>query len=86
MGERVVCACVCVCVWGGGGWGVGTPAGCDTSVQETAERVSAPGVIYLISYPFWEESPGAIAIFTERFRASQLTGQKGKASLCVGDE
>lgn len=57
-----------------------------TSVQGMAERVSASGVIYLISNPFWEESLGAIPIFTERFRASQLTGQKGKDSLCVGDE
>lgn len=57
-----------------------------TSVQGMAERVSAPGVIYLISNPFWEESLSAIPIFTERFRASQLTGQKGKDSLCVGDE
>lgn len=57
-----------------------------TSVQGMAERVSAAGVIYLISNPFWEESLGAIPIFTERFRASQLTGQKGKDSLCVGDE
>lgn len=29
-----------------------------TSVQGMAERVSAPGVIYLISNPFWEEKPG----------------------------
>lgn len=57
-----------------------------TSVQGMAERVSAPGVICLISNPFWEESLSAIPIFTERFRASQLTGQKGKDSLCVGDE
>ena len=45
-----------------------------TSVQGMAERVSASGVIYLISNPFWEESLSAIPIFTERFRASQLTG------------
>lgn len=51
-----------------------------------AERVSAPGVIYLISNPFWEESLGTVPIFTERFRVSQLTGQKGKDGLCVGDE
>lgn len=65
------------------GGGVGTPAG---RVQGMAERVSALRVIYLISNPFWEERLGAIAIFTERFRASQLTGQKGKDGLCVGDE
>lgn len=57
-----------------------------TSVQGMAGRVSALWVIYLISNPFLEESLGASPIFTERFRASQLTGQKGKDSLCVGDE
>lgn len=59
-----------------------------TSVRGMAERerVSAPGVIYLISNPLEEGSLGAIPIFTGRFRASQLTGQKGKDSLCVGDE
>lgn len=78
MGERV----------GGGGGAEEALAHLQvvTSVQGMAERVSAPGVIYLISNPFWEESLGAIPIFTERFRASQLTGQKGKDSLCVGDE
>ena len=55
-----------------------------TSVQGMAERVSAPGVIYLISNPFWEESLGAIPIFTERFRASQLTGQKREGQPLCG--
>lgn len=55
-----------------------------TSVQGMAGRVSAPGVIYLISNSFWEESPGAVPIFAERFRVSRLTGQEGKDGLCGG--
>lgn len=68
----------------GGGEEAFAPLQVVTSVQGTAGRVSAPGVIYLISNPFREESLGATPISTERFRASQLTGQKGKDSLCVG--
>lgn len=46
-----------------------------------AGRVSAPGVIYLISNPFWREAWALI--FTKRFRASHLTGQKRQGQpLC----
>lgn len=80
------CSCHITGRGGGGGEEAFAPLQVVTSVQGTAGRVSAPGVIYLISNPFREGSLGATPILTGRFRASRLTGQKGKDSLCVGDE
>lgn len=52
----------------------------DLQVETTGQdmtkkkRASAPGVIYLISNPFWEESLRVVPIFTERFRARRPMG------------
>lgn len=78
--------------WGGrvrGGGGckdVGTPAGCDKCARHCRKSKRSRGYLTNFKSVLGGDSLAAIPIFTERFRASQLTGQKGKDSLCVGDE